>query len=77
METALSEGDFWGLKQRNPSLGFDGSSWQIDGFTKRPKHLTGQQVHSVYRRFPSNSFADLGRIFIRLSGEKTMCESWD
>lgn len=73
LEGYLSSADYWGLKSHNFRLGFDGSTWTIDAYTKRPRYYTGQQVHSVHRWSPTNSFADLGRLFMNLAGEKGMC----
>jgi len=65
--------DYWLLKGRQYHGCCDGSFWTIDAFTKRPMYYTGQQIHSVYRWTPNNSFAELGRMFMKLAGEKGMC----
>ena len=72
-EEYLAIAGYWGLKPHNPRLGLDGSSWHVDAYTKRPKYITGQQIHSVYRWSPINSFAELGRMFMKLADEKSMC----
>ncbi|MEO7984121.1 MAG: hypothetical protein ABI688_08570 [Bacteroidota bacterium] len=74
LEQALDNTDYWGLKPRNPRLLLDGSGWQIDGYTKRPRYSTNQQVHSVSRTSPTmKAFVELCLLFMKLSGEKIMC----
>jgi len=75
-EEYLEDADYWGLKPHNPRLGFDGSSWTVEGYYKQPRYGTEQQIHKVYRWSPINSFAELGRLFMKLSGEKSMCGSF-
>lgn len=75
---AIINTDYWGLTPISPRLMLDGSSWKIDAYTKQPKYSTNQQVHSVSRQSPSmKGFIELGQLFIKLSGEKTMCGSFD
>jgi hypothetical protein len=76
LEEYLEDADYWGLKPRNPRLGLDGSSWTIEGYNRQPRYGTEQQIHRVYRWSPINSFAELGRLFMKLSGEKSMCGSF-
>jgi hypothetical protein len=76
LEGSLENADYWGLKPHNPRLGFDGSSWTIEGYNKRPRYGTEQQIHRVYRWSPINSFAELGKLFMKLAGEKGMCGSF-
>ena len=73
LEGSLVTADYWLLKEREYHGCCDGSFWTIDGYKKRPNYYTGQQVHSVYRWTPENSFADLGKVFMKLAGEKGMC----
>ena len=76
LDKKIKEADYWGLKENNFRLGFDGSSWRIDGYVKRPRYITGQRVHSVYRWSPQNSFEELGRMFMKLAGEQSMCSEF-
>ena len=73
LEGKISDADYWGLREHNFSLGFDGASWRIDGYRKEPRYMTNQRIHSVYRWSPQNSFAELGKIFMKLAREKGMC----
>ncbi len=75
-ENTLTNADYWLLKERQIHGCCDGTFWTVDGFTKNPMYYTGQQVHSVYRWSPQNAFADLGRLFMKLAGEKSMCGSF-
>lgn len=70
---SVGTGDYWLLKERQYHGCCDGSFWTIDGYTKRLVYHTGQQIHSVYRWTPNNSFAELGRMFMKLAGEKGIC----
>ena len=70
----VTTADYWLLKGRQYHGCCDGSFWTIDAYTKRPRYYTGQQVHSVYRWSPQNSFAELGMAFMKLAGEKGMCD---
>jgi hypothetical protein len=72
----VANADYWLLKERQYHGCCDGSFWTIDGYTKRLMYYTGQQIHSVYRWTPNNSFAELGRVFMKLAGEKTMCRDF-
>jgi hypothetical protein len=76
LELKIFEADFWGLLRYEPRLMFDGSSWTIEAYTKRPRYVTNQQAHMVNRQCTcSDSFEQLGRYFLKLSGEKTFCGS--
>jgi len=74
LESALKKADYWGLKEHNPQLSFDGSTWLVEAFTKEPRYATNQQMHFVVRGNPQNSFAELGRAFMKFAGEKGMCD---
>jgi hypothetical protein len=76
LEYTLAKADYWLLKEREVHGCCDGTFWTIDAYTKRPIYYTGQQIHSVYRWSPQNAFADFGRLFMKLSGEKSMCGSF-
>ncbi|MBC7873130.1 MAG: hypothetical protein H7Y01_03985 [Ferruginibacter sp.] len=74
LEQALDNTDYWGLKTHNPTPFLDPSFWQIDAYTRQPRYSTNQQVHSVIRSSSSmSSFIALGLLFMKLSGEKIMC----
>jgi len=74
LESAILAADYWGLKHTSPRLLFDPSFWQIDGYTKEARLATGQHFQSVIRDSPSmEAFKNLGRLFIKLAGEKGMC----
>lgn len=73
LERSLENADYWLLKERQLHGCCDGSFWTIDGYVRKPLYYTGQQVHSVYRWSPQNAFADLGKLFMKLAGEKSMC----
>jgi hypothetical protein len=74
LESAINNADYWGLKQHNARIMVDGSSWQVDAYTKQPRYPGNQQIHSVSRQSPSlKAFRELGMLFMKLSGEKTMC----
>ena len=77
LEGSLENADYWLLKERQLHGCCDGSFWTVDGYIKRPMYYTGQQVHSVYRWSPQNAFADLGKLFMKLAGEKSMCGGFD
>src|SRR5688500_154240 len=68
IETLLKKADYWGLKSHNYQSGFDGSSWKVEGYSREPRFMTGQQIHRVYRWSPQNSFKELGMLFMKLSG---------
>jgi len=76
LEKHIAVTDYWLLKERQLHGCCDGSFWTVDGYTKRPIYYTGQQVHSVYRWTPSNAFADLGRLFMKLAREEGLCEDF-
>jgi hypothetical protein len=74
LEERIENADYWGLKPYHYRLSTDGSSWQIEAYTKRPKEPEGQQIHFVSRHCSCNpSFKALGEYFLKLSGEQTMC----
>lgn len=73
LKNGLEKSDYWGLRSHNLRSGLDGSSWEVYAYKKQPNYLTGQQVHSVYRWSPENSFKELGLLFMKLAGEKGMC----
>lgn len=78
LKDALYKTDYWGLKPTTPPRFLDPSHWQIDAYTKQPGNLTTQQVYSVKRESPPfKEFADLCMLFMKLSGEKGMCEPFD
>ena len=78
LENKIEETDYWGLKEREVRVIRDGSSWQIDAYTRKPEKINGSQVRSVYRNSPNNnSFASLGLFFMKLAGEKGMCNDFD
>jgi hypothetical protein len=73
--TAIQNAEYWGLRQYyEPSVIRDGSFWQIDAYTKRPRYPDNRQVQSVFRHSPKvKAFRELCILFIKLSGEKTTC----
>jgi hypothetical protein len=75
LEKRLGNADYWGLISEDHDLDTDGSGWQIDAYSKDPKFYTNQRIHSVSRQcscYPP--FEDIGRYFLKLAGEKTMCD---
>jgi hypothetical protein len=61
LEKRVDKADYWGLKQYHHKLMFDGSHWQIDAYTKRPKYGNDQKIHSVSRQSPSSdAFREIG-----------------
>jgi hypothetical protein len=71
-EQKLDEADYWGLNTRNMRSGLDGSDWVIDGYIKNPG-WNKKQIHRVIRWSPENFFMDLGKYFLKLSGQTTLC----
>jgi hypothetical protein len=75
LETAVNRTDYWGLSSLNPRGIMDGSYWQVDAYTKQPLYFSGKQIHSVSRQSPSlEAFRRLGFLFMKLAGEKGMCD---
>jgi len=69
------DADYWGLKENEYDLCLDGSHWSIDAYTRKGRYPGNRHIHSVSRHcYGSKGFRELGRYFLRLSGEKTMCE---
>jgi hypothetical protein len=78
LKDALYKAHYWGLKPRTPPRFFDPSHWQVDAYTRQPENSTTQRVYSVKREFPPfKEFYDLCILFIKLSGEKGMCEAFE
>lgn len=74
LEKKIEDADYWGLEERDVRVIRDGSSWQIDAYTRQSKKINGPQVRSVYRNRPNNnSFASLGLFLMKLAEEKGMC----
>jgi hypothetical protein len=74
LEEAISYADYWGLKEIEYDLCLDGSNWQIDAYTNEGSYPFNQRAHSVRRHCKrSRDFVELGRYFLKLSGNKTMC----
>lgn len=74
LEEKIEEAGYWGLKPQLFDSFTDGSHWQIAAYTKIPRYPENQQIHSVWRHCTCNTaFDQLGRYFLKLSGEKTMC----
>lgn len=77
LENRLFNADYWGLIPEIPFLSTDGSSWTVEGFEDHFKYATGQQIYSVLRQCGCNpAFEAIGRYFLLLSGEKTMCKEF-
>jgi hypothetical protein len=78
LKDALYKTDYWGLKPTSPRMLLDPSHWQVDAYTKQPAFPINQKVYSVKREFPPfKEFGDLCILFMKLSGEKGMCEPFD
>ena len=70
LKKRLSNADYWGLISEDHDIDTDGSGWQVEGYKN-------QQIHSVSRQCNCNPvFEDIGRYFLALSGEKTMCKDF-
>lgn len=72
LNAAATVAGFWDLKRfsARPRMVLDGTSWQIDGYTRHPL-ITGEQIHSVYRHSPAKGdFKALGLLFMKLSAQK-------
>jgi len=78
LKDALYKTDYWGLKPTSPRIVFDPSHWQVDAYIKQPVFPINQKVYSVKREFPPfKEFGDLCILFMKLSGEKGMCVTFD
>ena len=78
LEEKIEEADYWKIEEKSNDVVRDGSFWQIDSYLRKPENKNGPQVRSVYRNTPSNnSFSLLGLFFMKLAGEKGMCEDFD
>ncbi len=73
LKDQISVSDYWGLKEYNDRRGFDGTSWRVEAYTKKPTYITNRNIHTVYRWSPVNSFRDLGLLFVKLAGIKGGC----